>query len=76
MGQWFLVATVYVEALSNLVVFLVADFIVLDEIVAGGEVENGAADVSFALPHLVDNPVHVIDLQETVQFELCNVLDH
>ena len=77
MRQWLCYLPIFlVESFPLLVVFLVAQFVSKREIVTSRQVEHRTSDVSLRLPHLIDDSVNVVDLEELVQLELSYILEH
>ena len=65
-----------IEAQSLALPVLLEPNLTLEEqLVAGRHAQEGAAHVELALPHLPDNPVHVLELEEIEQVQGCDLLE-
>ena len=64
------VIATFVEAIVLLMVLHVAHLVAEAQVVARRHVEDGATDVSFALPDATNDAIDMINLQKSVQVEL------
>ena len=65
-----------VESIALLVVFHELEFVLIPKVVACCLIKDRAAYICLTFPHLVDNAIDVVDLQELVHFELSYVEQH